>query len=251
MFDTSFYVIASDKASGKTEGKFIAYRDSDGESFKVYVIGADRAFDIGVTARASYGFAENIMQQGYLNLVFTKTLESDLTIQIDAHQYIGDAVGDGALAGIGAEYASAVTNLVAALSYKSITVTASYQTVKGDTYEASWDGDHDETGLVTTNALHRLDFNRRDEDSIQLRVDYDFKDIVEGLTLMARYAHGSDIRRTDGRDGREWVRDVELNYAVPMLEGLSFRWRNSSVRSSETFGTDENRVIVNYSHKLF
>ena len=250
VFGASLYAIASDKASGKTEGKFFSYQNSSGEDFNIYVLGAEREFDNGLTARVSYGFADDIMQQGYLNLSYRTALPNNSTLQLDAHQYIGDAVGNGALAGIGTGYGSALTNLAAAFSHKTIKLSASYQMIKGDGYQVSWDNNHDETGFATLNSVHRMDFNRSDEDSIQLRLDYDFKSYVDGLSFMARYIHGSDIRRTDGQDGHEWVRDVELIYAAPMVEGLKFRWRYSNVRSSETYGSDENRVLLNYSRKF-
>jgi hypothetical protein len=73
-FGTTFYAIVSDKASGKTEGKFFSYKASDGENFNITVIGADHKFDNGLKARVSYGYADDIMQQGYLGLSYTKSL---------------------------------------------------------------------------------------------------------------------------------------------------------------------------------
>jgi NAD-dependent DNA ligase len=94
-------------------------------------------------------------------------------------------------------------------------------------------------------------FNRADEQSWQGRIDYDLSDFVDGLSMMARYTDGDNITRSDGREGSEWERDIELMYSPPAIKNLHFRWRNAYVKSSETFDSSENRFFINYNIKLF
>jgi hypothetical protein len=248
---TSFYVVASDRASNKTDGKFYPYKTNDGREFEVYVIGAERTFGNGVSAHLSYGYADDVVQQAYANLSYGKALSDNTAISLKFHQYLGDAVGDGAVDGVGTGYGSALSNIVGTFTYDRLKATLSYQTVFGDEYDVRWDRKRDETWYRTANAVQRLKFTRADEDSFQLRIDYDFSDLIKGLSLMARYTHGSGIRRDDGRDGSEWERNFEIKYEIPWIDKLSVRWRNSTVRSSETFGSNENRLILNYTIKAF
>lgn len=56
-------------------------------------------------------------------------------------------------------------------------------------------------------------------------------------------------------DGKEWERDLRLDYSLQegALKGLSFSWRNASLRSSDLpsqADIDQNRLIVSYSLPL-
>ena len=106
-------------------------------------------------------------------------------------------------------------------------------------------GGDDETGLNTWNSVQRLDFNLAEEQSWQARLDHNFTQ-VKGLSFMTRYTYGDNIERVGQADGTEWERNVELKYVFQETDGLSLRWRNSTVRSSETYDTNENRLLLNY-----
>jgi hypothetical protein len=64
---------------------------------------------------------------------------------------------------------------------------------------------------------------------------------------MTRYTRGDNIDTGASSEGKEWERDMELKYSFQSVEGLSLRLRNASVRSSETYNSDENRLILNYT----
>ncbi|WP_421867736.1 OprD family outer membrane porin [Motiliproteus sp.] len=255
MLDGSFhgadlYGIWSDKASAKTEDGFHDYVDNQGNDYEVIVLGGGYTFDNKVSVHAAHGQADNVLRQTYFNVSYPMALSQDMTLLLDAHHYIGEADGDGALDSVGSDYDSDLTNLAAQLRYQQMKFTLSYQAVNGDEYEESWDGfTHDDNGLVTWNSVQRLDFDRADERSWQARLDYKFKS-VPGLSVMTRYTRGDNIDTGSGPDGKEWERNVELRYNFPYVEGLSLRWRNSTVRSTETSNTDENRLILNYNIAL-
>lgn len=105
--------------------------------------------------------------------------------------------------------------------------------------------------LVTYNL-----FTRADEDSWQLRYDYDFAAWgMPGLTFMTRYVDGRNVRTATVNDGREWERDTDLAYVVQdgPLKGGSVRWRNVTFRSGDglTTDADENRLIIGYTLALW
>lgn len=244
------YGIWSDRASAKTEDKFRDYVDNQGNSYEVVVLGGGYTFDNDLSVHAAHGEADNVLRQTYFNVSYPMALSQDMTLLLDAHHYIGKADGDGALDSVGSDYDSDLTNLAAQLQYQQMKFTLSYQAVNGDEYEESWDGfNHDDNGLVTWNSVQRLDFDRADERSWQARFDYKVKSIP-GLSFMTRYTSGDNIDVTGGPDGKEWERNVEVRYSIPTVEGLSLRWRNSTVRSTETSNTDENRLILNYNIAL-
>lgn len=96
-------------------------------------------------------------------------------------------------------------------------------------------------------------FVRAEEDTWQLRYDYDFSAAgLPGLTLMARYIRGDDFQ-VGGQAAREWERDVDLGYVIQSgsLKGLGLRWRNATYRGSDTTGIDENRVLLTYTFKFW
>lgn len=96
-------------------------------------------------------------------------------------------------------------------------------------------------------------FVRAEEDSWQLRYDYDFAASgIPGLTLMTRYMRGDDFH-IGGVAAKEWERDTDLGYVIQSgpLKNLSLRLRNVTYRGSDTTDIDENRVIIGYTYKFW
>jgi len=243
----ALYAIWSDKAADKTDEDFEKYTDSQGNDYEVWVIGGGYTFDGGLAVQLAYGEADNVLTQTYLNASYPIRLSNKASLLLDGHYYMGEADGAGALSTVGANYDSDLLNLAAQLTYEDIKLTLSFQAVDGDEYEESWDGfSNDDTGLSTWNSVQRLDFDREEEESWQARFDYSFSG-VPGLSFMTRYTSGDNITRNDSTEGKEWERNVELKYLFQTVEGLSLRWRNSTVRSTETVDTNENRLILNYN----
>ncbi len=85
---------------------------------------------------------------------------------------------------------------------------------------------------------------------------YDFAALgVPGLKASLAYLKGSNIQVANAGDGKEWERDLRLDYSLQegALKGLSFSWRNASLRSSDLpsqADIDQNRLIVSYSLPL-
>ncbi len=241
------YGIWSDKGSAKTEDDFESYVDSNGNDYEVVVVGGGYSFGNGLAVQLAYGEADDVLQQTYVNASYPIQLSEKAELLLDLHHYHGEADGAGALSTVGSDYGSDLTNIAAQLKIDNARLTLSYQAVNGDEYEESWDGfNHDDSGLSSWNSVQRLDFDRADEQSWQARLDYDFK-AVPGLAFMTRYTSGDNIDAGGGVEGKEWERDVELKYSFQSIEGLSLRWRNAHVKSTETYNSDENRLILNYT----
>lgn len=245
------YAAVSDKGVAYTETEFSNYTDANGDQFNIYVLGADFVRDANLNLSAAVGQADNVMNQVYLKAGYSWGFGDEQKLTFEAYQYLGRANGEGALAGIGPDYSSSLSNIVAHWARKNTKWTISLQTVNGDDYQTSWDGGvHDNTSFYSWQSVQRLNFDQGGEDSWQLRYDYTFKDVLPGFRVMARYISGDNIERVDGSSGSEWERDIDIAYRPPKLENLALIWRYAVVRSSETFDSDEHRLILNYSFKV-
>lgn len=184
------YAIYSDRAVNMNGTKFEKYKNAAGEEFDLYVLGGGYTFDSGLSVQLAHGQADDYMRQTYLNASYPIKLSNGDSMLIDAHYY--DGTDDGDL--YGSDYDSTLFNLAGRYTTGDLTLTLSYQQVGGDdSYDYSWDGfDNDNHILMTWNSVQYLDFNYADEESLQLRADYNVA-AVPGLSLMACHTEGWDI----------------------------------------------------------
>ena len=138
------------------------------------------------------------------------------------------------------------------LEYKTHRFTTAWQYLSGDSDFPFLNGAEPYVANLVTYNL----FTRAEEDSWQLRYDYDFAGWgVPGLTFMTRYVDGRNVRTATVDDGREWERDTDLAYVVQdgPRKGVSVRWRNVTFRAGDglTTDVDENRLIVGYTLALW
>lgn len=104
------------------------------------------------------------------------------------------------------------------------------------------------------NEVPTYEFASTDERSWQLRYDYDFAALgVPGLVSTLRYIEGDNVDTGKGFEGKDRERDIDLGYTVQSgpLAGLNVRVRNVMARSNNRSDVDENRVVFNYTWKLF
>jgi imipenem/basic amino acid-specific outer membrane pore len=248
--NTSVYALATDRGSPKTASKFNKYQDNNGDDFTVYIAGASHTFENNLFLEASAGYADNVMTRAYFNAQYPIRVNEDVSLNFDLHQYMGWANGDGAVANVGPDYYSSLTSLVGQLSIGNARFSLGLQNVNGDSHQISWDGGvNDQNTYESWLSVSRLDFDRGGEQSYLLRLDYDLKDFLDGLKITARYLNGRNIDQTGGGTGSEWERDIILTYSPPALPNLSLAWVNEYVKSSETYNSIGNRLILNYSLK--
>ena len=128
--------------------------------------------------------------------------------------------------------------------------TGGYQTLSGDTGFAYISGGDN----MLINLLQINDFGNEDEQSWQVRYDYDFAAAgIPGLSLMTRYVSGDNVNLAGGAEGEEWERDTDIAYVVQNgpLKNFGMKVRNATVRSN--FGSDinETRLILSYTLALW
>ncbi|MDF3934804.1 OprD family porin, partial [Pseudomonas citronellolis] len=104
------------------------------------------------------------------------------------------------------------------------------------------------------NEVPTYEFASTDERSWQLRYDYDFVALgVPGLIAGVRYISGDNVDTGQGFEGKDRERDLDIGYTVQSgpLAGLNVRVRNVMARSNYRSDIDENRLVFNYTWKLF
>lgn len=125
-----------------------------------------------------------------------------------------------------------------------------YQKMSGDTGFAYVGG---ATDPFLVNYVQINDFANADEKSWQARYDFNFASIgIPGLTFMTRYITGDNFERSNGTEGKEWERDMDIGYTFQegALKNLNVKWRNATARNNYGNDIDENRLIVSYTIPL-
>ncbi len=195
-----------------------------------------------------YGLLDDIYRQQFVGLVHTLPLPGGFGLKSDIRYF--DSRGDGV------ERAGEIDNRnfngMFSLTKGPHRISAAWQQLSGDSaFPFLNGGDPYVVNLVTFNT-----FTRAEEDSWQLRYDYDFAALgIPGLTFMTRYVDGRNVKAANTDDGEEWERDSDLAYVIQSgaLKGLSLRWRNVTFRSGNGLTTDldENRLILGYTLALW
>lgn len=128
-----------------------------------------------------------------------------------------------------------------------------------------WEGGDDATEFMGYNSVLISDFNAANETAYQVRVDYDFNDMVPGLSAYALYVMGS-IGKTNSVDADDnaYVFEADTSEynvgimydAASVLDGLNFslvhgkheldpKGNRNNVTQKET------RIIVSYDMAIF
>lgn len=133
---------------------------------------------------------------------------------------------------------------------KAHSVSLAYQKMVGETGFAYVAG----SDPYLVNFAQVNDFANPNEKSWQARYTYDFAALgIPGLSLMTRYIKGTNFHRADGSRGREWERDIYVDYQFQAgpLKNLLVQWRNATMRSDGNGNDlDENRLILTYTLPL-
>lgn len=195
-----------------------------------------------------YGQLDEIYRQHFIGLVHNQALPGGFSLRSDIRYF--DSRGDGRQRA--GEIDNRNFNGMFSLSHGGHKVSAAWQTLSGNSAFPYLNGG----AAYVVNLVTLNDFTRANEDSWQLRYDYDFvAQGIPGLTFMTRYVDGRNARSATTRSGQEWERDTDLAYVVQSgsLKGLSLRWRNVSFRSGNGLTTDidENRLILGYTLALW
>lgn len=188
---------------------------------------------------------EDIYWQSYLNLLHKQTL-GDWTLGASLGLFF-DRDDGRALAG---EIDSHTGYALLSAGRAGHTVFLGLQKVGGT---AGWQSVYGASGRSLGNDMFNGNFSNADERSWQLRHDFDFAAVgIPGLASMVRYGKGDNASTKVGTGGKEWERDLELNYTVQSgpLQRLNIRLNHASNRRSFNSDFDQMRLILNYPISL-
>ncbi|MDH4554290.1 OprD family porin [Pseudomonas sp. BN417] len=191
---------------------------------------------------------QDIYRQHFAGLVHTLPLGEGLSLKSDLRYFDSSDSGAAKAGRVDNRNFNGMLSLTAGAQRFS----AAWQRLSGDSaFPFLTGGDPFVVNLVTYNT-----FTKAEEDSWQLRYDYDFASLgIPGLSFMTRYVSGDGVKQGAVRDGREWERDSDLAYVVQSgpLRGFNVRLRNVTFRSGDglTQDIDENRIILGYTLALW
>lgn len=196
-----------------------------------------------LTATYFYAELQDNYRQHYGNLLHSLPLAESLTLKSDIRYF--DSKHEGKTT-VDNRNLGAMFTLV----YQDHALGFAYQDQSGKTGQPFIAGGTDPWALNTVTYYH---FLRAKEDSWQVRYNYDFAAAgIPGLSLMSRYVHGDNFT-IGGANAKEWERNIDLGYVIQSgpLKNIGLRLRNVAYRGSHTTDVDENRLIVNYTVKLW
>lgn len=235
-------------------GSVTNFGSTDHEDFQVFgYSGTSSRFDylgaqyqVMPTAVASVwqGTLENIYRQNAVNWVQSIQLDD---IKLSANAVYFDSKDEGqANAG---RLHNRMTSLLVGAAKQGHSIKLGYQNSAGDAFPYLYQSD-----AYIANTIQILDFARADERSWQARYDLDFAAYgVPGLVFFTRYVAGDNFKVAGDSAGREWERDIDINYTIQSgpLKNLNLRWRNAMVRTNASIGDlDENRLVFAYTIPL-
>lgn len=206
--------------------------------------GADYQFTPGLAGSYHLAQLEDIYRQQVMGLTYRQplgagSLRTELRVAVSDEQ--------------GAARAGSIDNQawqgVLGYSQAGHKLALSLQKMRGDNAFPYIEGSN--PNLV--NFVQVNDFAEAGQRSWQLRYDYDFARLdIPGLTFMTRYTSGDQAELAAGGRGKDWERNIELQYVVQSgaLKNVGLRWRNATYRSSHARDLDENRLIISYTLAL-
>ncbi|MNJ39182.1 Porin-like protein NicP precursor [compost metagenome] len=189
----------------------------------------------------AYGHLDNVYDQHMINLTYVLPVATGQSLKSDLR--FARSTDDG-----GSNVDNKAFGAMFTYGLGGHAFGLGYQDMSGDTGFAYING----TDAFLVNFVQISDFASKDEQSWQVRYDYNFAAIgIPGLTFMTRYLNGSNIDLGSNRnEGKEWERDTDIGYVVQSgpLKNIGVKWRNATVRSTN-FGSDldENRLIISYT----
>jgi len=236
--------------------RYANFRNSSGNHDKIiaanYGVTGDRFDYFGakyaITPKVSLSYwraeLQDVYQQNYLGLLASRDVGS-WVLGAEVGYFDSSEAGSAKAGDIDNRLASALLSA----KYGAHTFRAGYEQNFGDSPLPYLQ----DTDPYAANTVQVLEFTRAREKSWQARYDFDFARLgLPGLTFLARYLKG-DGYWVNGRDGKEWERDLDLSYVLQSgpLRNLSLRLRSALVRSDASIGDlDDTRFIVAYTFLL-
>ncbi|UUQ63698.1 OprD family porin [Pseudomonas fuscovaginae UPB0736] len=213
------------------------------------IVGATYKFTDNLVGGLAASKVEDYFKKEYVNLNYTLPIDNSQSLNFDFNGYRTKDDGK-ALYG---KLDNKLWSFATAYSIGPNKFTVAYQRSTGDTnYLYGVDGNGT---IFVANSIQISDFIGQEERSWQARYDLNMATLgVPGLSFMARYVKGDNIRTSSDTEGKENEFNFETKYV--MQEGpakdLSFRLRSAVYRANSAYNTDyaadnnDVRLIVEY-----
>ncbi|MCE4053222.1 OprD family porin [Pseudomonas sp. Au-Pse12] len=202
------------------------------------------SYSIRPTLKASYFYAElqDNYRQHYANLTHTAPLGLGFSLKSEVRYFDSSGLGR-------AQVDNRNLGLMETLSHGGHALSFIYQDQSGRSGMPFISG----TDPYGFNTSTYKSFIHAGEDSWQLRYRYDFTTQgLPGLSLMSRYVRSNEFR-IGQQQAREQELDTDLAYVIQSgpFKDLGLRWRNVVYRANFAANVDENRLILDYSHRFW
>lgn len=202
------------------------------------------SYSIRPELKAGYFHAQlkDNYRQHYGNLTHTAALGKSLSLKSELRYFQSAGLGR-------TEVDNRNLGLMQTLSYRGHALSLIYQDQSGRSGMPFISG----TDPYGFNTSTYKSFVHAGEDSWQVRYRYDFAALgLPGLSLMSRYVRSNEFT-LDQQQARERELDTDLAYVIQNgpLKDLGLRWRNVVYRAKHAANVDENRLILEYSLKLW
>ncbi len=231
-----FTALSAQEQTGRDTATGESDQDDDGEdenytlkSANIY--GASYSFSDNFTGAVHASDVEDFWTKQYLNLNYTLAVADDQSLNFDFNYYNSDDQGQE----LGGKLDNQLWSVAPAYTIGAHTFTVGYQRSSGDTgYNYGVDGG---STIVVNNSVQISDFIGAQERSWKAQYDLDMASYgVPGLTFMALYVQGTDIR-VEGfeEEGEENEFNFEAKYVVQegAAKDLSLRLRSAIYRAND------------------
>jgi imipenem/basic amino acid-specific outer membrane pore len=194
------------------------------------IAGISYSFNDNFSAAVHASDVEDYWTKQYLNLNYTHALGDDQSLNLDFNYYNSDDQGSK----LGGELDNQLWSVAPAYTIGAHTFTVGYQRSTGDTgYDYGVDGG---STIYVNNSVQISDFKGAQERSWKTQYDLDMASYgVPGLTFMALYVKGTDIR-VEGfeKEGKENEFNFETKYVFQdgAAKDLSLRLRSAIYRAN-------------------
>lgn len=210
--------------------------------------GVDYAIPGSQTSVAAwYGKLADIYDQKNVELINLHSITEGLSIRSTLRYWWGEDTGAAKAGSLSNQTASGMFDFI----YGPQMLRIGLQKISG---KNAWFrlSDACPCGIVANDSLTNASTNAK-EKSWQVRYDYDFATLgMPGLTMMARYISGTNVKTATTDNGTEWSHDEGIDYVFQSgtVKNLSVGLRHGTIHKSFNPSFNETRVIINYPISL-
>ncbi|MGY0218178.1 OprD family outer membrane porin [Endozoicomonadaceae bacterium StTr2] len=286
LMGADLYLAGARKHSQRVQSGFDSYGVKDGagklRKHTPWTVGADYNM-LGVDMSLAYGKMHSFGHQFYGDLDYDMPLSEGMNLSMGGQYYsktinskakhyaddnglvdAGETLDEGKIYFWGLRTALSMGNLSMALAYTDVDQPGSDTKQGLDSAAMGWslesELDQTDTGFLGYNRSVIRDFNRAGQTAWGLTVGYDMSDMIQGLDASFTYVD-SDIESAEKavKDGSMDEYNWHVNYAVPMLDGLSVHMVYAKAKQTEYDANrvkdkttwTQKRVIVKYDVAIF